>query len=147
MLTSLLAFIFLILISGMAYARNTVTDTVTDDTSGSALPGANVIVQGIQTVTVTDLDGNFTINAGPESILEFSFVGCITESIPVNRQTNIAVTPGEDIARLDEVVVKGYGTQKKSDLTVSVAVVNTENPEKIASSVIIEKNELSNLIL
>jgi hypothetical protein len=127
----------------MAYAQNTVTDTVTDGTSGSALPGVNVIVQGIQTVTVTDLDGNFTINAGPESKLEFSFVGCITESIPINGQTNIALTLGEDIAKLDEVVVKGYGTQKKSDLTGSVAVVNTENLEKIASSVIIKKNEFN----
>lgn len=127
---------FLFISVGMNYAQSiTVTGTVTDGSSGTGLPGVNVLEKGTTNGTITDLEGNYTINVSSQtSILEFSFIGYLTETITVNDQTQVNVTLAEDIAKLDEVVVIGYGTQKKSDLTGSVAVVNTENLEKIASS-------------
>ncbi len=124
--------------------RVLVKESVTDATTGQVLPGVNVVEKGTQNGTITSFDGEYTIDlAYPASSLEFSFVGYILEAIEVGNQTEINVKLDEDIVALDELVEIGYGTQKKSDLTGLVSVVNTENMEKIASSVIIKKNEFN----
>jgi TonB-dependent starch-binding outer membrane protein SusC len=128
--------LFLILNMGISFAQRTlVKGTIVDATNNTALPGVNVVESGTSNGTVTDLNGDFTIEvAGPGSMLEFSYVGYLSETVDVGDKTQITVTLVEDIQKLDEVVVIGYGTQKKSDLTGSVSVVNTENLDKIASS-------------
>ncbi len=102
----------------------TVTGTVTAD--GQPLPGATVVVKGSTTGTSTDFDGNYTINASAENTLVFSYVGYSTKEVVVGNQTTINVTLEQDNA-LDEVVVIGYGTQRKSDLTGSVSSVSSED--------------------
>lgn len=124
-----------LLIPGLAMAQHTVTGRVTELNSGDPLPGVNIIVQGTSIGTITDIDGNYSLDAGdPNATLEFSYVGFLTETFELNGATTADMAMVEDILSLDELVVIGYGTQKKQDLTGSVAVVNTENLEKIQSS-------------
>lgn len=103
-----------------------VTGTVSD--SQGPLPGASVVLKGTTTGTQTDFDGNFTLDDVPSNgILEISYIGYTTEDIPVNGKTNIMVSLSEDTQALDEVVVVGYGTQKKADLTGSITTVKSED--------------------
>jgi TonB-dependent starch-binding outer membrane protein SusC len=103
-----------------------VTGRVTDKDSGESLPGVNVIVKGSTTGTTTDADGSFRIEAAPESSLVFSFIGYASEEIQVGNQTNINMTLRTDITELSEVVVVGYTTQRKSDITGAVSVVDVD---------------------
>ncbi len=109
------------------FQQRTVSGVVTDNKTGDPLPGVNVVVQGTTTGTVTDLDGKYTINVpGGNSILVFSFLGYVNQAITVGSQTNVSVSLIEQVAALDEVVVVGYGTQKKVNLTGAVASVSSE---------------------
>ena len=103
----------------------TISGTVAD-TNGEAIIGANVRVKGTTNGTITDIDGNFTIEADSKSILEVSYIGYIKQEAIVGNQKNIRIIMKEDAKTLDEVVVIGYGVQKKADLTGSVANINTE---------------------
>ncbi|MBN2611559.1 MAG: TonB-dependent receptor [Bacteroidales bacterium] len=104
----------------------TITGTVTD-VNGNSLPGVNVVEKGTINGAVTDLDGNYTITvAGAEATLVFSFVGYLTEEMAVGSSTVLNVTLIEDILKLDEVVVVGYGTVKKSDVTGSLTSITAE---------------------
>ena len=101
------------------------------DASGMPLPGVNVVEKGTDNGTVTDIDGHFSIEiASQQSVLVFSFVGYLEEEIEVGGQNNIEIALAEDILQLDEVVVVGYGTVKKSDLTGSVASVSQRELEQ-----------------
>ncbi len=120
------------------YSQNkfTISGNVVDE-NGEPLIGVNVIEKGTTTGTVTDLDGTYTINvSGPDAILVFSFVGYLSEEIPVNNQKEINLSLIPDLQEIDEIVVIGYGSVKKGDLTGSVEVVNTEeiNRRPILSS-------------
>ncbi|WPP50991.1 TonB-dependent receptor [Catalinimonas niigatensis] len=96
-----------------------------DEVSG--LPGVNVLVKGTSTGTVTDIDGKYSINVpDTESVLVFSSIGYVTEEIVVGNQQEINVVMLPDIQSLDEIVVIGYGTQKRSDLTGAVGSVNVD---------------------
>jgi TonB-linked SusC/RagA family outer membrane protein len=103
----------------------TVSGTVRDQ-NGESIPGATVSVPGTGIGTATDIDGNYTITVPEGSTLIFSFIGYVTQSIEVGDQSIIEVTLSEEVASLDEVVVVGYGTQKRSDLTGSVMRVDAE---------------------
>lgn len=103
----------------------TVTGTVTD-VSGEPIIGANIRIKGTTTGTITDIDGNFSIEAKPQSVIEVSYIGYLTQETVINNQKSIRFLLKEDTKTLDEVVVIGYGVQKKADLTVSVANINTE---------------------
>ncbi len=108
-----------------------VTGKVTD-ANGNAVPGVTVMVKGTTTGTVTDADGQFAIDAPDnKAVLAFSFVGYTTIEQPANQKV-VNVVLREDIKRLEDVVVIGYGTQKKADLTGSVATVS---PEKLNQGV------------
>ena len=97
------------------------------DADGNSLPGVNIIEKGTDNGTISDMDGRYTIIvAGPDATLVFSFVGYLQEEMMVGSNTTIDVTMIEDILRLDEVVVIGYGTVKKSDVTGSLASVTSE---------------------
>ncbi|TFG74695.1 MAG: SusC/RagA family protein, partial [Flavobacteriales bacterium] len=109
---------------GLAKAQ-TVTGKVTD--AVGPLPGANVIVKGTTNGTQTDFDGNYTINGvAGEATLVFSYLGYKTMEIAVNGQSTINASLEEDAAALEEVVVTGYGTQSKRDVTGAVTTVDAE---------------------
>ena len=103
----------------------TVTGTVTD-VSGEPIIGAKIRIKGTTTGTITDIDGNFSIEAEPQSVIEVSYIGYLTQETVINNQKSIRFLLKEDTKTLDEVVVIGYGVQKKADLTGSVANINTE---------------------
>ena len=107
--------------TGSSFAQ-TVSGKVTD-ASNQEMPGVNVIKKGTATGTTTDGDGTFVIEASGDDVLVFSFIGYTSQEIRVGTQTNISLKLAEDVVALSEVVVVGYGTQKKSDLTGSVASV------------------------
>ena len=119
--------------ASMAQDSKTITGTVTSDT-GEPLIGVNVIVQNKSTGTATDLDGSYSIEATPEDVLVFSYTGFVQQEIPVGNQTTIDLILQESVEILGEVVVVGYGTQRKEDLTGAVSVVNTEEMKKQASN-------------
>lgn len=102
-----------------------ISGTVLEE-NGQPLPGVNVLEKGTTNGASTDRDGSFTINVVDENaVLVVSFIGYISQEIAVRNQTNIKVTLQTDIKSLDEVVVVGYGSQKKSDVTVSLASVSS----------------------
>ncbi|MCF0255144.1 MAG: TonB-dependent receptor [Bacteroides heparinolyticus] len=105
--------------------RRTISGTVTD-INGEPIIGANIRIKGTTIGTITDIDGNFTIGAETKSVIEISYIGYLTQEITINNQKEIRVLLKEDTKTLEEVVVIGYGVQKKADLTGSVANINTE---------------------
>ncbi|WP_052444452.1 TonB-dependent receptor [Flammeovirga sp. OC4] len=112
------------------YAQErTITGIVTDAKDGSVLPGVNVAIEGTTIGSITDFDGKFSLmideSDGPK-VLSFSFIGYITQSINVGSKSNITVQLAEDIEQLEEVVVVGYGVQKKSVVTGAIASVKSE---------------------
>ncbi len=112
----------------------TITGRVTsaDDTGG--LPGVNVIVKGTSLGTVTDVEGNYSLEVPEEnSILVYSSVGFVQEDIIVGSQTIIDIILSPDVTALDEIVVIGYGTQKKSDLTGAISSVSGEELNTVPS--------------
>jgi TonB-dependent starch-binding outer membrane protein SusC len=111
----------------------TVRGTVKEET-GAALPGVNVVVKGTTQGTVTDGDGNFSLNVpSNESVLVFSFIGFVTQEVAVNGQTTIDVVLISDSETLSEVVVVGYGTQEKKDVTGAVSAVKGSDIANIPS--------------
>lgn len=117
-----------------------VTGTVisTDDTAG--LPGVNVLVKGTTNGTVTDFDGNFSIKvSNPNSVLVFSYIGFTAQEVPLNNRTSINVTMTENATSLDEVVIIGYGTQIKREVTGSVQTIKAEEFADIPVSQITQK--------
>lgn len=105
--------------------KQQITGTIVDS-NGDPVAGANVIVKGTTNGTITDMDGNFAMDADAKSVLNISYIGYLTKEMPVGNQKTIRVVLVEDTKALDEVVVIGYGTQKKADLTGSVANISTE---------------------
>lgn len=103
----------------------TVSGKVTDD-KGDPLPGASVTVAGTTTGTVTDIDGDYKLTVPDGSILVFSYVGFETMRVSVNDRSQLNVSLQPDMSSLEEVIVVGYGTVKKSDLTGAVSSVNQE---------------------
>lgn len=92
-----------------------VTGTIID-ASGTPIIGANVMVKGTTSGTITDINGHFSLDVSENSLLEVSYIGYITQSIRVGSQKELSITLKEDSKALEEVVVVGYGTQKKRKL-------------------------------
>lgn len=113
--------------------QHTVSGTVTDE-KGMPLPGVNVYVEESTTGTQTDFDGHYSLEVNPENILVFQFLGFKTQKIPVSDQEVIDVVLQEELEGLDEVVVVGYGTQKKSDVTGAISTVKSEELNKVVST-------------
>jgi TonB-linked outer membrane protein, SusC/RagA family len=118
----------LLLSVSLLFAQNpiTVKGKVTDAKKES-VPGASILVKGTMQGTVTDIDGQYTIQANPQATLVVSFVGMQTQEIPVNNRTSINVQLKEQSFNVDEVVVVGYGTQKVKDLTSSISTVKSDD--------------------
>lgn len=122
-----LMLVFLLGIASISWAQTTVTGTVTDE-QNIPLPGATVLEKGTTNGTTTDFDGNYTISvANGNAILEYSYIGYSTTEVSVNGQNNITVQLAEDATQLEDVVVVGYGIQKKSDITGAIASIKSED--------------------
>jgi TonB-linked SusC/RagA family outer membrane protein len=115
-----------------------VSGTVTDD-SGQPLPGANILEKGTSNGAQTDFDGNFKLEVNDENaVLVVSYLGFLTQEIQVNSQNRITVILQEDTAKLDEVIVIGYGTAKKSDLTGAVTRLDATKYESQSATNVVE---------
>lgn len=110
-----------------ALAQQKVTGKV-KDSSGEPVIGASVVVKGNNTMgTITDFDGNFMLDVPAKSVLVISYIGYITQEVPTAGKNSLEIVLKEDTKTLDEVVVIGYGTQRKGDVTSSVASVKADN--------------------
>lgn len=121
-----LLFVFICLVTTSAYAQKTVSGQVADE-DGESLVGVTVLVQGTSTGTVTDYDGTFSLAVPSDAVLVFSYTGFETQIVPVSAQTRFDIKLLTNSTVLDEVVVVGYGSVQKSDITGSVASVKAED--------------------
>lgn len=121
--------LLLLLCINLAAQQRTITGTV-KESSGSPMPGVNVVVKGTTNGTLTDAEGVFSIAARPNDVLVFSFIGYKHEERSVEQQTRIDIILQEDIQTLDEVVVIGYGTAKRQDVTGAISSINSEEIAK-----------------
>lgn len=131
-------FLFLAVFSVTVYAQNvTITGTVTD-VNQEPLIGVNVVVKGSATGAITDFDGNFSLSGEKGSTLIFSYIGMLTQEV-VYKGSPMRVVLKDDSKALEEVVVIGYQTVKKSDLTGAVAVVDTKEMKKSAAGTLVSQ--------
>jgi len=110
-------------VTAATFAQDVTVKGKVNDEQSQGLPGVSVVVKGTSTGTVTDLEGNYTVTAPGASTLVFSFIGYITQEIPLGNKTSLDVKLLTDTKALEEVVVVGYGTAKKATLTGSVTAV------------------------
>ena len=115
-----------------------VTGTIVDP-SGMPVIGANVMVKGTTNGTITDMDGKFSLEVEEGATLQISYIGYANQEIKVGNQKTLSIALKEDAEALDELVVVGYGTMKKSDLTGAVANVDQENIKNISTATIDQK--------
>ena len=122
-----------------SYAQNDIkiTGTITA-VDGQPIPFSNIIVKGTNTGTVADFDGNYSITTSSNSTLVFSYIGFKTQEIPINNRSVVNVTLEEDISQLNEVIVVGYGTQRKKDLTSSISLVESNQISKRQTTTVAE---------
>jgi len=125
----LLGFLLYFLASpGCVYAQGATVRGKVSAESGEALPGVNVVVKGSSRGTTSDIDGSYTLEGvKPEDVLVFSFIGYTAQEITVGQRTNLEVVLGADVETLGEVVVVGYGTQRKIETTGSIASVKSDD--------------------
>ena len=123
--------VLLMLVTATAWSQSkAVSGKVTSSDDGSAIPGVNILEKGTVNGTVTDADGNYSINVGDNATLVFTFVGYIAQEVPVGSQTTLAIALKSDVTSLSEVIVVGYGTQEKKEITSAVTSVKAENFNK-----------------
>ncbi len=125
---------FFLSIHFAAMAQNVTVQGTVVDTKGEPLPGVSIILEGTTQGTITNFDGQYTIEVPSDAQLIFQFIGFNNKTVAVNGQTKIDVTLAEDVVGLDEVVVVGYGTQKKSDVTGAIASMDDESLREVSSS-------------
>ncbi len=119
--------IFFIIVAFGANAQSVITGTVTDSKTGSGIPGVSVTVVGTNKGTATDNSGKYSISVAPTATLMFTSASYVSQEVAVNNQTTIDVSLVANAQQLGEVVVIGYGTSQKKDLTGSVAQVNAKD--------------------
>ena len=122
-------FLILLFCTLPVFAQINITGAVTDASTGETLPGVNVHIKGTTSGTITDISGKYSVPVEKGDILVFSFVGYQSQEVTVSDQKEINVSLQEESLGLNEVVVVGYGTQKKSDLTGAISTVNMKEME------------------
>ena len=127
---SLLMLLVLLSFIVPVFAQQTeVGGTVTSSDDGTPLPGVSIVLKGTSTGTVTDADGNFSLNVPNDGILIFSFIGFQEQEVPINGRNQINVVMQPDVTDIEEVVVVGYGVQKKVNLSGAVNAIDTKELE------------------
>jgi len=129
-----LIYLISILLTYNGYSQTIDISGNVKDESNMPLPGVNIIIKGTTTGTSTNFDGNYSISASVGQILEFSYLGFKTKEVLVGNATTYNVILVTDNSQLDEVVVVGYGTQKRSDVTGSVTSVSKERLEQVPNT-------------
>lgn len=127
-INSLLFFLFLVPV--YLFGQTNLTGTVTEQSTSIPLPGVNVVIKGTTTGTATDFDGHYQIEVNEGDVIVFSYVGYQAQEITFSGQTTLNIQLVEDAAQLSEIVIIGYGTVKKEDLTGSVDVITSEDFNK-----------------
>ncbi|NDV66907.1 TonB-dependent receptor [Bacteroides sp. 224] len=129
--------LFMSMLCLLVFAQSRSVSGIVVDTQNEPMVGVNVLLKGTTNGVITNLDGKYTLSGVTEkSVLVISYIGCLTQEIVVGNQSNINITLKEDSKTLDEIVVVGYGVQKKSDLTGSIGSVdNTKLVGKGATTV------------
>nr|WKN35770.1 TonB-dependent receptor [Tunicatimonas sp. TK19036] len=118
----------------------TVTGKISDTADGGGLPGVNVLVKGSSTGTVTDINGDYSIRVSDtNATLVFSSIGYMTQEVPLNGRTSINITMEEDVQSLDEIVVVGYGSQLKKEVTGSVQTIDASDLKDVPVSQVTQK--------
>ena len=131
---SWLLMLFAAISLGVSAQNVTVKGTVKDK-AGETVIGASVVQKGnTGNGTITDIDGNYSLNVPSNSTLIFSYVGMTTQEVPVNGQTVVNVLMSEDTQNLEEVVVIGYGTSKAKDLTAPITMIKADEITKHATT-------------
>ncbi|WP_203532637.1 carboxypeptidase-like regulatory domain-containing protein [Draconibacterium halophilum] len=121
-------FLFAMLSVSLGYAQvKTVTGTVSDAGSGEPLPGVTIVVKGTTQGTITDFDGNYSIDVEEAQTIVFSYIGYNEQEVTIGASNQVNVQLEQSMENLDEVVVIGYGQVKKEDATGSVSAVSSED--------------------
>ena len=121
-----LVFLFFISVQIFTFAQTINVTGIVTDSKGELLPGVNILIVGTTQGTISDVDGSYTIGVPSDGQLKFQFLGFTPQVIDVNNRTKIDIILEADIVGLEEVIVVGYGTMKKSDLTGSLVSVSTD---------------------
>lgn len=132
--------VFVLLLSSLGWSQTKMIMGTVTDMNGEPIIGATVKIKNTQSGTVTDMDGRFSLQVTPNDVLEITYIGYKGQEIRVGANTSLAVQLSEDIKMIDELVVVGYGVQKKSDLTGSISTVK---PKDITS--VVTTNALESL--
>ncbi|MDO7743623.1 MAG: carboxypeptidase-like regulatory domain-containing protein, partial [Pedobacter sp.] len=130
---SVLTFLCLLFINAVSAQDITVRGTVSDGTDKSTIPAVSVVVKGTTKATQTDVNGKYTISVPANGTLVFTYIGYTTQEVPVNNQTTVNAVMASSSQQLEQVVVVGYGTQRKIDVTGAVASLKGEEISKQAS--------------
>ncbi|MDG2491508.1 MAG: TonB-dependent receptor [Flavobacteriaceae bacterium] len=128
-----LTLLFVLIGAAFGFAQTQLSGSVTD-ANGQPIPGATIIVQGTNNGTTSDFDGNYTISIEENQNLVISYLGYATQTILFTGQDNVNISLVEDLNELDEIVITGYGTQKKSHLTGAISKITNEKLDQIAVS-------------
>ena len=115
------------LLPALALAQSITSGTVSEQQSGLPLPGVNVLIKGTSTGTTTDFDGNYQISVQDGDVVVFSYVGFTTQEVTYKGQSQLNIIMSEDASALDEVVLIGYGSVKKEDLTGAADLIKSED--------------------
>lgn len=116
----------LILSCFVGFSQQNITGTITD-ADAVPLPGVNIILKGTNKGVVTDFDGNFALEANDGDVLTISFIGFASQELIVGDENNLSISLSEDYAKLDEVVITGYGSTAKKDLVSSISQIKGED--------------------
>ena len=127
-----------LLFTSAIYAQ--VTGSVVDASNDEPLIGASVLIQGTSTGTITDIDGNFSIDASPGDVLEISYTGYSNQEITLGSETNLSIRLDQGVL-IDEVVVTGYSSQRERDITGAVAVVKADDLNEVTATSFSQKLE------
>ncbi|HEX3008793.1 MAG TPA: SusC/RagA family TonB-linked outer membrane protein, partial [Bacteroidales bacterium] len=126
--------ILLLGLTGYVNGQTTLTGRVTSSIDNTPLPGVSITIKGTTAGTVTDTEGNYTLSVQPANVLIFSYVGFLPEEITVGTERTINVALNPDIKTLEQVVVMGYSTRKRSEITSAVTTVSSEKLQGVTSN-------------
>ncbi|QRR02190.1 SusC/RagA family TonB-linked outer membrane protein [Dyadobacter sandarakinus] len=126
LISGLFFLVVLLALTGLQAHAQTISGTVTSAADKSALPGINIVIKNTVTGTTTDAEGKYQLNAPTDAVLVFSGIGYVTQEVEAGKRTIVDAQLAADTRQLDELVVVGYGTQKKTSLTNSIAQISGE---------------------
>lgn len=124
---SFVLMISLLVLSGPIFAQVSISGKVTQKSDGTTLPGVSVLIKGTSEGTITNLDGDYSVQASEDAVLVFSFIGFLSQEIPVAGKSVINAAMESDIVALGEFVAIGYGTQRKKDVTSAIGSISSED--------------------